>query len=220
MLYIVSTPIGNLEDITFRALRVLREADYILAEDTRRSGKLLSHYNIQNRLVSFNDINKKGKTKRVIEDLKQAKSIALVSDSGTPCISDPGFYLVRECIKNNIEITSVPGPSSVISALVCSGLATDKFTFYGFIPKNKSKRLGLFDKIKVSDYTSVLFESPYRIKKTLIELSELMPEKRIVIARELTKKFEEYIRGKAIDLLEEDYQGELVLLIEGKITKS
>src|SRR3989338_2607283 len=190
-LYIAATPIGNLEDITLRALRILKEVDLILAEDTRRTMKLLSHYSIRNRIDSFNEFNKRRKTPYIISLLKQNKEIAVVSDSGTPGISDPGFYLVRECIKNGIKVIPIPGASSVISALVVSGLPTDRFSFFGFIPKKESQKRKFLEKISGMDGTIVLFESPHRLIKTLKAMSETAPNFSMVLAREMTKKFEE-----------------------------
>ena len=216
-LYIVATPIGNLEDITLRALRILKEVELIAAEDTRRTLKLLTHYQIKNKLESYNDFNKEKKTKFLISILKENKSIALVSDSGTPGISDPGFNLIRECIRNNIQIIPVPGPNAAISALICSGLPTDKFTFYGFLPKKEKAKTDFFNSIKEEKKTVILYDSPHRIKETLRLLSEILPEKNIVIARELTKKFEEFIRGTAKELNEKledrEIKGEIVLII-------
>jgi 16S rRNA (cytidine1402-2'-O)-methyltransferase len=213
MLFIIATPIGNVDDITLRAINTLKDCDYVLSEDTRRTKKLFLHYNIDNTLNSFHDHNKERKTPQIITDLKSGLNIALVSDSGTPGISDPGFYLVRECINNDIDVSPIPGPNSVISALVCSGLPTDKFTFYGFIPKSKSKRNRLFNELNLRNETSILFESPHRIQKTLLELSQLMPKRQIVVARELTKKFEEFIRGKPSDLLKHNIKGEITIII-------
>jgi len=216
-LFIVATPIGNLEDITLRALRILKEANLILAEDTRRTMKLLSHYSIKNKIDSFNDFNKKRKTPYAINLLKQNKDIAIVSDSGTPGISDPGFYLVRECIKNNIGVTPIPGANSVISAIVASGLATDKFSFFGFLPKKESQKKKFLEKIKDRDETIIIFESPYRIKKTLELMNEVIAGFRIVIAREITKKFEEFIRGNVKEvyalLKNKEIKGEIVLIL-------
>jgi 16S rRNA (cytidine1402-2'-O)-methyltransferase len=216
MLYLVSTPIGNIEDISFRAIKVLGECDYILAEDTRRTGKLLSYYKIKKQLVSFNDISSRRKTSFVIEDLKKGKNIALVSDAGTPGINDPGFYLVRECVINNLTVSPVPGASAFISALVCSGLPSDKFTYYGFLPKNNSKRKKILSQIKEREETAIFYESPYRIVKTVEEL-KIMPEKQIVIARELTKHFEEFIRGypeQVYDLISKrSIKGEIAVII-------
>ncbi len=218
MLFIVSTPIGNLEDISFRAIRILKESDYVLAEDTRRTLKLFKHYEIKNKLISFNDYNKERKTPLIIQDLTTDKNIAIVSDSGTPGISDPGFYLIRECVRNDITVSPVPGPTAVISALVCSGLPTDKFTFYGFLPKSKFKVKQILTKINERKETAVLYESPHRILKTLNLMSEVIPDKEIVVARELTKKFEEFIRGKPKQILEKiqdrNLKGEITLVIK------
>ncbi len=200
MLYIVSTPIGNLEDITLRALRILKESDYVLAEDTRRSRRLFIHYGIKKRLISYNDFNKEKKTKKIINDLANKKNISLISDSGTPGISDPGFYLVRECINSGIMVSAVPGPAALITALVCSGLPTDRFSFYGFFPKKESKKKALLSLINSRNETAVFYESPHRLVKTLALLSKEMPHKKIVVAREMTKKFEEFIRGTAKDV--------------------
>ena len=216
-LYLISTPIGNLEDITLRALRLLKEVELVLAEDTRHSGKLLAHFEIKNKLESFNDKNKEKKTDSIIELLKQGKEIALVSDSGTPGISDPGFYLVRECVRNNIDVVPVPGASAFITALVASGLPTDKFSFYGFLPKKAKKKRDFFESIKEKEETIIVYESPYRIVKTLQIIDEILPQHQIVIARELTKKFEEFVRGRAKDIIEnfkaDKVKGEFVVLI-------
>ena len=218
MLFIVATPIGNLEDITFRAIRILKESDYVLAEDTRQTLKLFKHYEIENKLVSFNDYNKERKTPSIINDLNSEKTIAIVSDSGTPGISDPGFYLIRECIRNNIKVSPIPGPTAAISALVSSGLPTDKFTFYGFLPKSKFKVKQILTNIKEKKETAVLYESPHRILKTLTTMSEVIPDKEIVVARELTKKFEEFIRGTPKKILEKiqdrTLKGEITVIIK------
>ena len=217
MLYIVSTPIGNLKDITLRAIDTLREVDLILAEDTRRTGILLREYMIKDKqILSYNDINKTRRTKQAIELLKQGKDLALVSDSGTPGISDPGFYLVREAIKYNIQISPIPGPTAIISALVCSGLPTDKFGFFGFLPKKEGKKREVFEWIsKTENLTFIYYESPHRILKTLRLMNEIIPEKNIVIARELTKKFEEFIRGKVKEVYHKvkKLKGEIVIII-------
>lgn len=217
-LYIVSTPIGNLKDITLRALDTIKDAEIILAEDTRRTFILLNHYNIKNKkLISFNDNNKEQKTSFIIEELKQNKSISIVSDSGTPGISDPGFYLVRESIKNNIQIIPIPGPTASISALVSSGFPTDSFIFYGFIPKKEKAKIDFFNKIKDSDKTTIIYESPYRLIKTLRIMQEIMPDREICIARELTKKFEEFIRGVSKEiyqkLKDKNIKGEITIVI-------
>ncbi|MCK4589067.1 MAG: 16S rRNA (cytidine(1402)-2'-O)-methyltransferase [Nanoarchaeota archaeon] len=214
MLYIVATPIGNLKDITFRAIDVLRNVDLILAEDTRRTGILLKEYKIKGKMISFNDFNKEKKTASVIEMLKKGKEIALVSDAGTPGISDPGFYLVRECVKGGIKIIPVPGACALISGLVCSGLPTDKFSFFGFIPKKEGKKKEFF---KGVSGTTVFYESPHRLLKTLKLMNEMIPNKNVVIARELTKKFEEFIRGTVaevyLELKDKKIKGEIVVVI-------
>jgi len=214
MLYIIATPIGNLKDITLRALEILKQVDLILAEDTRRTGKLLHHYEIHNKMLSYNDINKKQRTRKIIELLKEGKEIALVSDSGTPGISDPGFYITREAIKNNIEISPIPGPTASIAALICSGLPTDKFMFYGFLPKKEKQKTKVLKNIK---QTTIFYESPHRIQKTLKLMNEYIPEKDLVIARELTKKFEEFTRGKVKEVYttvkDKNLKGELVLIV-------
>jgi len=216
-LYIVATPIGNLEDMTFRALRILKEVDLIACEDTRQTSKLLNHYGFKNQLTSYNDFNKTRKTKLLINELKQGKNIAIVSDSGTPGVNDPGFYIVRECIRENIDVVPVPGACAMINALVCSGLPTDSFAFYGFFPKKDGKKKKAIEIIKNIKQTAIFYESPHRIQKTLKLFAELIPEKNLVLARELTKKFEEFIRGTAKDVYEKcndkTIKGEIVLLI-------
>ena len=216
MLYIVSTPIGNLKDITFRAIDILREVDLILAEDTRRTGLLLKKWMIKDKqMLSYNDANKTRRTQEAIKLLKEGKDIALVSDSGTPGISDPGFYLVREAVKYNIPISPVPGPAAFISALVCSGLPTNKFEFYGFIPKKENQKKKFFENLKQT--TIVFYESPHRIIKTLKIMNDIIPNRQIVIARELTKKFEEFIRGtvKGVynKLKDKKLKGEITVII-------
>lgn len=213
-LYIISTPIGNLKDITLRAIETLKQSDIILAEDTRRTSILLSHYSIKNKqLISFNDKNKEKKTPSILSILKE-KQVSLVSDSGTPGISDPGFYLIRESIKEKIPIIPLPGPTASISALIASGFPTDSFTFYGFIPKKEKAKKKLLEEIKSSGKTAILYESPYRIIKTLKLIADIMPERSICIAREMTKRFEEFIRGKPKDIYS-DMKGKAV---KGEIT--
>jgi 16S rRNA (cytidine1402-2'-O)-methyltransferase len=214
MIYIVSTPIGNLADITIRAIDTLKSVDLILAEDTRRTGILLQKYNIRQRMMSYNDINKERRIAELSEQLL-TRNIALVSDAGTPGINDPGFCLVRHCVRNNIPITHIPGPSSILAALVPSGLPTDKFCFIGFLPKKEGKKREVLDSLP--RMTTIAFESPYRLLETLEIMSLVIPERDIVIARELTKKFEEFIRGKPKELLEKlknrQIKGEIVLVI-------
>ncbi|MFH1641870.1 MAG: 16S rRNA (cytidine(1402)-2'-O)-methyltransferase [Nanoarchaeota archaeon] len=218
-LYVVSTPIGNLKDITLRAIDILTESDIILAEDTRRTGILLNHYNIKNKkLVSFNDFNKERKTMPIIHELKKNLAVSIVSDSGTPGISDPGFYIVREAIKNDVEVIPVPGATASIAALISSGFATDSFVFYGFIPKKEKAKRDFFDKIKNNNMTTIIYESPHRLLKTLDVISNILPERKICIGRELTKKFEEVIRGKSkdvyIQLENRQIKGEITIIID------
>jgi len=199
-LYIVSTPIGNLEDITFRAISTLRTVDYILCEDTRITGKLLTRYSINKKMVSITDFNEESKIPPILNDLISGKNIALVSDAGTPLISDPGFKLVREAIKNGICVESIPGPTAAIAALTVSGLPTDKFLFLGYLPKKGGKRLKILENLKSSQdlikFTAVIYESPFRLLKTLSAIKEIFGDVNIVICRELTKLHEETRREK------------------------
>lgn len=199
ILYLVATPIGNLEDFSPRALKVLSSVDFILCEDTRESLKLLNHYGIKKHLVSYHSYSEDEKIPSVINELKSGKSVALVSDSGTPCISDPGSKLVRACIENEIEIKPIPGANSIIPALVLSGFEIKSFYFEGFIPQKKGRRK-LLEEISRRKEMTVFFESPYRIEKLIRELNELCPDREIALCRELTKKFEEVIRGKVSEL--------------------
>lgn len=218
MLYLVATPIGNLKDITFRAVEILQEVDLILCEDTRHSLKLLSHYGICKPLQSYHKFNEKEKTDFLINQLKEGKKIALISDAGTPLISDPGHFLVQACIEANIEVSGIPGPSAFITAYIASGFTDKKFQFVGFFPK-KDKELRAFLSDLV-DYpgTSIGYESPERIEKTVKALFDINPEIPIFISRELTKKFEEHYRGtpKTLLLKISDLKGECVLAISGQ----
>lgn len=219
MLYVVSTPIGNLKDITYRAVQILQSCEIILCEDTRRISTLLKNYNIlKKELIIYNDINKKKQTPKIINLLKNQKEICLVSDAGTPAINDPGFYLIRECVKHNIKLIPVPGPTSIISALVCSGIPTDKFSYLGFIPKTKGKRQKFIQEIRNLKTTTIMLESPHRILKTLEEMVKIIPGFNIVLAREMTKKFEEFIRGKPQEILDiyksKTPKGEYVIIID------
>ncbi|MFO8053220.1 MAG: 16S rRNA (cytidine(1402)-2'-O)-methyltransferase [Candidatus Omnitrophota bacterium] len=202
MLYIVSTPIGNREDITLRALSVLEEVDFILAEDTRKTGTLLKHFNIKNKLISFYDHNENKKTLQIIKELEKNKNIALVSSAGTPTISDPGFKLVRECRQRKIEVTSLPGPCSIITALSNSSISSNKFTFFGYLPRKKTARLKFFSQISNWPTTCVFFESPYRICRTLEELERTLGDRKITVCRELTKKFEEVFESNLKEAIE------------------
>jgi len=216
-LYIVATPIGNLEDITFRAIRILKEADLIAAEDTRHSRKLLSHFGISRPLTSYFDHNKTFKGNYILEKLREGLSVALIADAGTPCISDPGYQLVRDAGAAGIPVVPVPGPSAVIAALSAAGLPTDRFTYEGFLPNRRGKRLEKLLSVKGEDRVLVFYESPRRLKATLTDLLEVMGNREVVVARELTKIYEEFIRGDVaqvmVELEEREIKGEVVLLV-------
>lgn len=216
-LYIVSTPIGNLEDITLRAINTLKTVDLIYCEDTRNTVKLLNHYDIKTKMKSFHLFNENEKTSEVIGQIKNGLNIALVSDAGSPCISDPGWILVSEAIRNDIDVIVVPGVVAGITALVASGLSTERFTFYGFLSSKQKKRTEELKELKNRTETVILYEAPHRIKATLEDIDAIMPERQIVLARELTKKFEEYSRGTAREILEEldVVKGEMVIVLEG-----
>jgi 16S rRNA (cytidine1402-2'-O)-methyltransferase len=216
-LYLVATPIGNLEDMTFRALRVLRECDVIAAEDTRHTGQLLHAYEIKRPLISYFKFNEAKRSEEIIDRLKQGQKVALVTDAGTPGISDPGERVVRAALAAGYRVESVPGPCALVAALTPSGLSTDEFHFVGFLPQKSSQRLRRLEALHHLPGTIVAYESPYRIEKLLAEMAEVMPERQIVLARELTKKFEEYLRGSAKELLEvykkRRPKGEFVVMI-------
>ncbi len=201
-LYIVSTPIGNLEDITLRALRTLKEVDLIAAEDTRRTKILLDKYNIRKKLISFYSYNKLRRKDEIINLLKEGKNIALVSDAGTPGISDPGFSLIKSVIENQIPLTPIPGPTALITALVISGKPTDKFVFEGFLSNKSSKRRHRLEFLKEEERTIIIYESCHRITKLLKDILDTMGDREIVFTRELTKKFEEVKRDRVSALLE------------------
>jgi len=218
-LYIVPTPIGNLKDMTFRAIEVLKEVDYILAEDTRTSSKLLKHYEITNKLVAHHQHNEHKAIDRIITSLQGGQTIALISDAGTPAISDPGFLLVRACIENKIEVECLPGATAFVPALVNSGFPCDKFVFEGFLPHKKGRQTRL-KLLQEETRTIVFYESPHRLLKTLLQFKEYFGEnRRISISRELTKIYEENKRGTAQELI--DYystntlKGEIVIVVDG-----
>lgn len=220
-LYIVATPIGNLKDITYRAIEILRRADYLLCEDTRVTGKLLNNYEIDKIMVSLNEFNEVKQIERIIADLTAGKNLALVSDAGTPLVSDPGFKLLRETVSRGIKVESIPGPSAAISALVVSGLPTDKFLFVGYLPKKDGKRKELLENVKKSleviKYTIIIYESPYRLLKSLESIRDIFGDVNIVICRELTKLHEEVRREKVSESIEHfskvSPKGEFVVLI-------
>ena len=224
MLYIVPTPIGNLKDITFRAIETLKEVDIILAEDTRQTQKLTKHYGIDKMLWSHHKFNEHKATDSIIQKLKAGTNFALVSDSGTPGISDPGFFLVRACIEAGVQIVSLPGAVAFIPALINSGFPCDKFVFEGFLPHKKGRKT-LLEKIAIEERTVILYESPHRIIKTLEQIiAYISPDRPIAISRELTKTFEENLRGTAAEMLEHfknhKPKGEFVLIVGAENRKS
>lgn len=221
MLYLVSTPIGNLGDLTYRAVEVLREADVVLAEDTRRTGVLLRHYGIETRLVSAHEHNEAARAATVVEMLREGKRVALVSDAGTPLLSDPGARIVREVLAAGFEVVPVPGASALLAALVASGIAAERFTFYGFIPRKGGRRSELLAEIARQEHTAVLYESPHRVAELLQDLQAAAgPERRVAVARELTKLHEEVFRGTVAEALERfcqaEVRGEIVVVVQGR----
>jgi len=221
ILYICGTPIGNLEDITIRALRILKEVKLIAAEDTRHTKKLLIHYHINTKVTSYHEYNKFKKAPYLVEILKNGQDIALVSDAGMPGISDPGYVLINLALNNNIKIIPIPGVSALITALVVSGLSTDKFVFEGFLPRKIKERKRYFKSIKNEERTIIFYETPHRLKRALKDMLEILGDRKIVIARELTKKYEEIIRGKLTPVLSEmntkEIKGEITLVVQGGI---
>ena len=219
MLFVIATPIGNLGDTTLRAIEALKSADVIAAEDTRHSGNLLKHLGIAKPLVSYHEHNEAMRTAELAERLAAGENVALITDAGMPGISDPGARLIRKCVELDLPFTVIPGASSILTALVGSGFAMETFTFRGFLPVKSGQRERELVAAAGRSETTIFFESPYRLTKTLMKCAELMPERRICVARELTKKFEEYRRGTAAVLLAHyearTVKGEIVLLIEG-----
>jgi len=218
-LSLVATPIGNLEDITLRALRTLKECDVIAAEDTRRTGQLLKHFGISKPLLSYFQFNEAKRSEEIIERLQRGEKIALVTDAGSPGISDPGERVVKAATAAGFRVESVPGPCALIAALTASGLPTEEFHFIGFLPHKSGQRRKQLEALREFAGTLVLYESPYRIEKLLTELAEVFPERQVVLARELTKKFEEFLRGNPAQLLEltkkRSLKGEFVVLVAG-----
>ncbi len=216
-LYLVATPIGNLEDITLRALRTLKECDVVAAEDTRRTGQLLRHFGIAKPLLSYFQFNEAKRSEEIIERLRHGEKVALTTDAGSPGISDPGERVVRAAIAAGLRVESVPGPSALVAALTASGLPTDEFHFIGFLPHKSGQRRRELDRLRHIGGTLVLYESPYRIGKLVTELNEVVPGRQVVLARELTKKFEEYLRGTPAELLallqQRSLKGEFVVLV-------
>ena len=219
MLYIVATPIGNLGDITLHALEVLKGVDLVAAEDTRHSGMLLKHFEIKKPFISFHQHNEAMRTAQLVERIAAGENVALITDAGMPGLSDPGARLIRECIKRELPFTIIPGPSAILTGLAGSGFSTEKFCFRGFLPIKSGQRERELRAAAEREETTILFESPYRLAKTLAACIGIMPDRQICVARELTKKFEEFRRGKASELLAHyetrPAKGEIVLVIAG-----
>ena len=220
-LYLVATPIGNLEDITLRALRTLKECDVVAAEDTRRTGQLLKHFDISKPLLSYFQFNEAKRSEQIIERLRRGETVALVTDAGSPGISDPGERVVKAATAAGLRVESVPGPSALVAALTASGLPTEEFHFIGFLPHKSGQRRRELERLKSIAGTLVFYESPYRVGKLLVELNDLFAGRQVVLARELTKKFEEYLRGTPAELLEvlkrRSLKGEFVVLVAGEV---
>ena len=223
ILYIVPTPVGNMEDMTLRAIRILKEADLVLAEDTRTTGRLLKHFEISNHLLSHHKFNEHGTSASIVERLKAGQTIALVSDAGTPGISDPGFYLAREAAKAGITVQTLPGPTACIPALVSSGLPCDRFCFEGFLPQKKGRKSRI-ESLADETRTMVFYESPYRLVKTLLQFAEFFGEDRqACVCREISKMFEESVRGTLAEIAAHfttvEPKGEIVIVVAGKNDK-
>jgi 16S rRNA (cytidine1402-2'-O)-methyltransferase len=219
ILYIVATPIGNLEDITLRAIRILKEADIIAAEDTRHTHILLKHFAIDTPLTSYHEHNERAKSGQLVTRLARGESIALVSDAGTPAISDPGYRLVVEAIRAGIRVVPVPGPSALAATLSAGGLPTDGFNFRGFLPARKQERRSKLQELREDRYSLILYETPHRLKASLDDLFEILGDRRIVLAREISKLHEEFLRGRISEVIAElgqrEIRGEITLVIEG-----
>jgi len=220
-LYLVATPIGNLEDITLRALRTLKECDVVAAEDTRRTGQLLKHFGVSRPMLSYFQFNEAKRSEEILGRLQRGEKVALVTDAGSPGISDPGERVVKAALVAGFRVESVPGPSALVAALTASGLPTEEFHFIGFLPHKSGQRRKQLERLKTYEGTLVLYESPYRVERLLGELNELFPTRQVVLARELTKKFEEYLRGTPAQLLEllqkRSLKGEFVVLVAGVV---
>lgn len=222
-LYLVGTPIGNLEDITLRALRTLKECDVVAAEDTRRTGLLLKHFGIPKPLLSYFQFNEARRSEEILERLGRGEKVALVTDAGSPGISDPGERVVKAAIAAGFRVESVPGPSALVAALTASGLSTEEFHFVGFLPHKSGRRRKQLEELKNYAGTMVLYESPFRIEKLLGELKDVFPERQVVLARELTKRFEEFLRGTPAELLDRTrgraWKGEFVVMVAERLEK-
>jgi 16S rRNA (cytidine1402-2'-O)-methyltransferase len=220
VLYVVATPIGNLKDITLRAIEVLREADIVVAEDRQRALALLSHLEIRKAIVGINSYNEESRARGIARQLAEGKKAALITAAGTPCISDPGDRVVASCAEAGVEVRAVPGPSAALAALSVSGLSPDRFLFYGFLPQKKGKKRKLLQDLLAGPFPVVLFESPRRVKETLAVVAEVAPERKVVVCREVTKVHEEVLRGAAFEVASEvdasETRGEYTLIVDGK----
>ena len=219
ILYIVPTPVGNMEDMTFRAVRILKEVDLVLAEDTRTSGKLLKHYDIRNQLMSHHKFNEHGTSAGIVNRLQAGENVALISDAGTPGISDPGFFLVREAVRAGVEVQCLPGATAFVPALVSSGLPCDRFAFEGFLPQKKGRKTKL-ESLKGEERTMIFYESPYRLVKTLEQFAEVYgAERQVSVCREISKVHEESVRGTLSEVIahfkEKEPKGEIVIILAG-----
>jgi 16S rRNA (cytidine1402-2'-O)-methyltransferase len=217
-LYLCGTPIGNLEDITFRAIRILKEVDFIACEDTRQTIKLLNHFEIKTKMVSYHQHNEEKCAEFLIQQIKNDKNIALVSDAGMPIISDPGSILIKKALENNIQIIPIPGPSAFLMSLVVSGFDTSNFSYYGFLPHKQKDRVQIWEKIKLAQITSVIYESPHKLINTLEEINKILGDIRLCVAREITKRYEEFFRGSASESIryftKNDIKGEFCIVID------
>lgn len=220
-IYFVPTPIGNLEDMTIRAINVLKSVDIIACEDTRESKKLLNHFDINKKLTSYHKFNEKQKSKEIIKNTKEGITYAIITDQGMPGISDPGHILIKECIENNISYTILPGPSSILTGLIASGFDNNSFSYYGFIPKKSSDKKKLYQELKNENKTSILFDTPHNLENTINDFKKEFPERKLAITRELSKKFEQYQIFKIKDIKCEDitFKGEFVLVLEKNLEK-
>lgn len=216
ILYVVATPIGNLEDITLRAINILKNVDLIAAEDTRHTLKLLNHLEISKPLISYHRHNEEVKSDILINELEKGKNVALVSDAGTPGICDPGEEIIKKCIEKNIQVIPIPGACALINSLICSGISTQEFIFLGFLPLNKKTRKVKLEEIRDSNKTIIIYEAPHKLKTTLNDLKEIIMDRKIVLAREITKIHEEFLRDSIDNLIEkaENIKGEIVIIIE------
>ena len=223
ILYIVPTPVGNMEDMTFRAVRILKEVDLVLAEDTRTSGILLKHFEIKNALMSHHKFNEHGTSAGIVNRLLAGENVALISDAGTPGISDPGFFLVREAVRAGVEVQCLPGATAFVPALVSSGLPCDRFAFEGFLPQKKGRKTKL-ESLRDEERTMIFYESPYRLVKTLEQFAETYgPDRQVSVCREISKVHEESVRGSLSEVIAHfkatPPKGEIVIILEGKVEK-